>query len=623
MPGLKNILQTATSPDLTKLRGKAMTCISTISEAVGPKIFAADSMEVVCLILGAMPNGSVVKITADIDIVFDHILPACARISKTLGPQFEQFLPTVMAPLLAAATQEVECSIVDAGVEDTEDDVCVDEETGTNSMVFDFGAGVKKRVTLNTHAVQQKKVSAEMIYEFATNLRGHMRQYLALSFQAVVPMLTSKLSSEVRSSASLALAKLFEALLDAYKREFVAEGDVIAALSESLTNLLYCLQGETNATARACAAEALRDVLQACYQSGVETVDGSRGEPLCRPDLINCSKIIPELLMRCSESLSRRREHERAFTSNEGLEAEDRGVCTEELDEEEELLRNLTDAIGQLIKLHGEAIMSVFQEIVLPIYMPFLSTDQPAPLQIVAVCMFDDIIEFGGVSSQKYLSSLIPIFLRNLQADHPVLRQCSTYGIAQSAKAAPALFAQYLHTIVPALLAVVNAENSRDEDNEGTTENALYALGIIVTLPHYRAVGIEVLMLKQISGAWLRGLPLRADEQEAMSAHLLLCDSLERGDAAIFGGETFENISEILRVLAEILDFRGAGDFYVDNCDNKEKLAHPDTLDRMNLIVRGLASGIFGIPTEITQAAFSRLKSKHQGVLKGILVASP
>ena len=40
--------------------------------------------------------------------------------------------------------------------------VSIDEDTGLETMVIPLGGGVKKRITLNTHAVQQKA----QVYKF-------------------------------------------------------------------------------------------------------------------------------------------------------------------------------------------------------------------------------------------------------------------------------------------------------------------------------------------------------------------------------------------------------------------------------------------------------------------------
>ena len=96
--------------------------------------------------------------------------------------------------------------------------------------------------------------------------------------------------------------------------------------------------------------------------------------------------------------------------------------------------------------------------------------------------MVDDVIEFGGASAHKYIPQMIPIFLHNFHSTNHILRQCSTYGLAQSLRYAPTICMNYLPTIVPALMDFVNNSNKllreeEKEDNEGAIENAIYALG--------------------------------------------------------------------------------------------------------------------------------------------------
>ncbi len=91
-----------------------------------------------------------------VDFTFEYILPTCARISSALGAQFEPFLPTIMAPLLEGANQVISFSMTDAEADEADGEVMYDEDLGTETAVISVGPGVKKRCTLNTHAVQQK-----------------------------------------------------------------------------------------------------------------------------------------------------------------------------------------------------------------------------------------------------------------------------------------------------------------------------------------------------------------------------------------------------------------------------------------------------------------------------------
>ena len=57
-------------------------------------------------------------------------------------------------------------------------------------------------------------------------------------------------------------------------------------------------------------------------------------------------------------------------------------------EEEEDVLSTLVDAMGQLLKLHGPALMPFFDEVVAPKFAPFLDSSQPQALQVIATPHF-------------------------------------------------------------------------------------------------------------------------------------------------------------------------------------------------------------------------------------------
>jgi hypothetical protein len=215
--------------------------------------------------------------------------------------------------------------------------------------------------------------------------------------------------------------------------------------------------------------------------------------------------------------------------------------------------------------------------------------------------MVDDVIEFGGSAAHKYVPQALQVFLPNIRSDHAVLRQCSVYGIAQALRKAPQLCVEHLHSIVPALVQCVGSPAAKDEDNEGTTENAIFALGIIYNSPMFRPSGEAAggaaaawggVGTQQVAGIWLQGLPLRADEQEAKAAHSQLCDAVETGDAFILS-----HLSHLLRIFADILaeaGGSGSGSGSGGSSGGNEadlSLAHPQTVARVQAIARQMVQG--------------------------------
>ena len=71
-----------------------------------------------------------------------------------------------MEPVITGARSTIEFAMEDAEDGDTEGEVVVDEETGLESAVVSLGPGIKKRVSLNTHALQQKNLVSEYLSIF-------------------------------------------------------------------------------------------------------------------------------------------------------------------------------------------------------------------------------------------------------------------------------------------------------------------------------------------------------------------------------------------------------------------------------------------------------------------------
>ena len=65
-------------------------------------------------------------------------------------------------------------------------------------------------------------------------------------------------------------------------------------LQSSINKLLESLKGEINAAARSCSAACMEEILQACFDSAEEAVDGSRSAAavLIRPDAANSTVMV-------------------------------------------------------------------------------------------------------------------------------------------------------------------------------------------------------------------------------------------------------------------------------------------------------------------------------------------
>ncbi|CAM9098384.1 unnamed protein product, partial [Ectocarpus fasciculatus] len=552
MPGIKSILRHATGEAQSMLRGKAMQCVGLIGDAVGEEMFLSDAVEIMEILIGAMNASASTEGSTGDDGLFDYILPACCRIAKALGQRFTPYLPYVMPAVLSAAAAVVEFTMEDADDSATVGEQSIDEETGLESLVLALHGGVKKRVTMNTHAVQQKNQAARMIFEFAESLNGHMYPFLPQCFDAICGIVTDKHSSEARAAASLALAKLFDAALDAVTLGHAPQAFGVSAMESCVDKMLAAVQGEINPESRSCAATALRDILQSAYEAGgEEDAAGVLPASYCKPDIASCATIAGDILKRCKESVVRRADKEEAIRRNEGLDDEDRMNYATQLEEEEDLLEILVDALGQLMKMHGPAFMPLFDSTIAGAFSPYLSPKQPQALQVAAICMVDDAIEYGGSMAFKYIPPALNQFVANIDSDHPTLRQCSVYGIAVALRVAPECCISVFPRVLQALTKLVSLPDAGSEDNIGITDNAVFGLGSVCTKPEYRApLGDNLAPLVTL---WLSKMPLSADEKQAKAAHRELCEAIERGDGAILG-PGYCHVSSLLRIIGSVLE---------------------------------------------------------------------
>lgn len=101
------------------------------------------------------------------------------------------------------------------------------------------------------------------------------------------------------------------------------------------------------------------------------------------------------------------------------------------------------------------------------------------------------------------------------------------------------------------LLAIIQREDARDEDNETVTDNAVSAM--LKVMRHHPAAAPASKALPM----WLRWLPLRGDEIEAKLVHDQLCDMVEGNELGV-AGEDGVHAPEVLRTFAEVVQ-GGAG----------------------------------------------------------------
>lgn len=453
-----------------------------------------------------------------------------------------------------------------------------------------------------------------MIYEYATSLKGDLGQYIIPCLEIVVNIVTDKHSSDLRFAASHAIPALFEAAIDATRRlETLTPLHLQEIFDLSLNKLVEAIKGEINSSARECAVESLRDIIELSYESGIEQSNGRYINSLCGPNLEVSINVMAELFVKCQESIQRRSQKEHLIKQNEGLDDEDREGYVTALEVEEDLLSTLVDTMGQFIKIHTIDLMPFIESNIAPHFSSYLQSTQPKSLQIMSICLLDDMLEYGGDVSKKYIPHCIEVFLRNMKnSQNSVLRQCSVYGIAQMLRYSPELCISRLSQIIPVLIDLtylsssndddddnggnnnnnnINQDNFEDDDDyDGIVENAIYSLGFICTTPELQNTAIKHVNFNEIFSIWLNSLPLKNDKIESKISLLQLLSLFERNDMRdILFGTNYENVPILSRIFSDVFLY------YYENLSSSNSspsyptgLIHPETFHQFKNLFKEL-----------------------------------
>jgi len=242
--------------------------------------------------------------------------------------------------------------------------------------------------------------------------------------------------------------------------------------------------------------------------------------------------------------------------SNRRIERADKKVEPDHDDEEEEkieeedikdeeVLSGIGDILGRFINFSKETLMPIL-EFFLSNILELLKSARPSDAQ-TALCIFDDLVEFGLPNSAPYLSHFIPMAINSIQSNDPSLRQAAVYGMgAMAEKFSHEQFNPFAGDILNRLVAVITGVDAKTEDFLNSTENAICAVG---KLCRYQPGSIDI---SKVLPLWLSWLPVTNDNAESPFTYNLLCDFVESLNGDLLG-PGYQNLPKILSIFGDIL----------------------------------------------------------------------
>ncbi|KAJ3084297.1 hypothetical protein HK102_000705 [Quaeritorhiza haematococci] len=514
MPILMNVLKQATQKEFRLLRGKAIECVSLIALSVGKEVFINDAKEVIEQLEITQRSAQ----DPD-DPQTSFLLSAWARMCKVLGEDFAPYLDFVMAPLLASAQLKPDVALVDPDDEDMKDKYSPEE-----GWEFIGGEG-RQKIGIKTSVLEEKCTAVEMLTCYVKTLGGKFYPYVGKVLEIAVPLLKFYFHDDI-----LFLSRLHQCFVGSLNVKAGAAPEIVLPQFHAVAGkILESINIEPDPV-----------FLSHLYAALHETMDlmgkGCLTEPLMEAFVTSVHSQLEEYFVRLKERIDARKDTDH--------DAEDEEALQDEQETDEFVLSELSRVVHSVFKSQGTSFLPFFEKLI-PAIAPFMTNSDPAARQW-AICVYDDLVEFTGPASWMYHTHFIEAFVAGLHDENVDVRQPAAYGIGVCAQFGGEHYAQVCTGTLNSLFAMINAPNSRDEENVMATENAISAIGKIC---HFFGAHFDV---DSVLPAWVAALPIVNDDQEAPHTYSYLLELLQRNHSAVIG-ENRSNLPKLITIFTDAL----------------------------------------------------------------------
>ncbi|VDO98727.1 unnamed protein product [Soboliphyme baturini] len=485
MPCLKYILQNAIQPELRMLRGKTTECISLIGLSVGKE-----------------------KVS--------YMISAWARLCKVLGKDFQQYLPLVMPTVMNTAALKPEMTLVEE-----EDAEGLQEED--NEWQF-LNIGDKQSFGIRTAGLEDKATACQMLVCYARELKESFADYVEPVTKLMVPLLRFYFHDGVRTAAAESLPYLLEA---AKVKGAVFVSQMWRYIFPELVQSIP--------------ADSDNNVITELMWSLAKCIECLGANCLSNEDMEKIADMLEKYLIKHFENEIKREETRKGEDYDEEVENE----LADEHDDDTFVLGKMSDILHSMFQTHTEAVVPYFDKLVSYIFQ-LVEPTRPYGDRQWGICMFDDIFEFGGAASVKYLPRILPCMIAGLQDAYPEVRQAAAYGIGIMAMCGGNACAQACSESLPYLIKMIRDPNARStEAMSSATENAISAVAKIMK---YNCSMIDASLILPAFISWL---PIWEDKEEVPHVGEFFCDLIESNNPIVVG----QDHAGLPRILQIICDF--------------------------------------------------------------------
>jgi len=213
----------------------------------------------------------------------------------------------------------------------------------------------------------------------------------------------------------------------------------------------------------------------------------------------------------------------------------------------------VVDVVTKLVKLFGPKYVAIFEKHCGAQCRDGLNTDGYEEDQILSLSMLTEIIQFGGDQAAKsYAANVLNVAQQHLssQGVSAAIRQSVCYAVGVCA-AAKALDRNDTQKWLKLLKAAVDAPDSRSDENQAATENAISAIGKICKF-YLLPITISNASSPNVIVDWMRMLPLVDDDEERQFCDEYLLSLLKKSSLLkdMVEGKKADLIFKLLEIMA-------------------------------------------------------------------------
>lgn len=525
MPLCKTVMLRANGPKFRDLQGKAIDAITIMAAAVGAQRFQADAAQ----ILPAMVELQKSNMAND-DPRRKHLMQGWARVCRCLKEHFAPYLPVVIPPLLVSANIKPE--VVRTDIENQQNLV---EEGG-----WDFRDVGGEQMAIKTSASEEKTLACNMLYCFAHDLEEHFMPYVADTTKILVPLLNYYLDEPTREAVAAAVPVLLKCVVKHIQKRGGSQQLIRDLWLSVFPVILESIDAEPAPNVLISKVHCFRDALNVI------------GPGCLSPEHERESLIV---FMTTTHRCLKAKYHLSVREEEEDFDEIEAGIVDSEQVVNEELLVVLADLHSQLIKANPAAYMELLPQLAVEnnVLMQMIMKMAEKPLTStdlqIAICMMDDIIEFGGSASAALYQQFMPFLMKNMDNPSGDVRQASVYGIGVFFEKAPVQLTEpvLFNNMLKKLHVIITSKNSRQKKSVMATENAISAFA--------KALEFKPELLqdeKSAVEAFVNYLPVKKDREEAKITYARFVRFVSGNRKFIFG-DNFALLPKILSLLVEIL----------------------------------------------------------------------